>query len=158
MSAIALGVLTKRAVLMNFEEDYGSFKGLFASPLEISPAGIPAGPTRVLPWLDVMEKFVCETPHEWSEDTVVVQGAPGFLHAIWLNPSLRGEFEAKFGPTDDGLFADIFWALTPPQPHILRQAQSFVAKVASEGGGGGRRERRLWSRRVRGGRDFGRRN
>ena len=25
----------------------------------------------------------------------------------------------------------------PPQPHILRQAQSFVAKVASEGGGGG---------------------
>ena len=45
VSAIALGVLTKRAVLMTFEEDYyGSFKGLFASPLEISPAGIPAGP------------------------------------------------------------------------------------------------------------------
>jgi hypothetical protein len=157
VSAIALGVLTKRAVLMNFEEDYyGSFKGLFASPLEISPAGIPAGPTRVLPWLDVMEKFVCETPHEWSEDTVVVQGAPGFLHAIWLNPSLRGEFEAKFGPTDDGLFADIFWALTPPQPHILRQAQSFVAKVASEGGGGGGGENGTFvvALHVRNGRDF----
>ena len=157
VSAIALGVLTKRAVLMNFEEDYyGSFKGLFASPLEISPAGIPAGPTRVLPWLDVMEKFVCETPHEWSEDTVVVQGAPGFLHAIWLNPSLRGEFEAKFGPTDDGLFADIFWALTPPQPHILRQAQTFVAKVASEGGGGGGGENGTFvvALHVRNGRDF----
>ena len=58
-------------------------------------------------------------PLKWKDATVTIQGSPGFLHAVYLTPSLREAFERSFGGLD-GLFGAIFYevrALTPnPEP------------------------------------------
>ena len=78
---------------------------------------------------------------QWKESVVTLQGSPGFLHTLYLNPSLQEVFNERFGGLD-GLFAAIFYKLLRPQRAIVEQARSFVdglllpSSSKSRGGGG----------------------
>ena len=73
LSAVALGILTERAVVMDFDRDYyGKFTDLFASPLSPlkgePPTGVPgARRVRSLGWLHCMQGFLCDDPQQWPE-------------------------------------------------------------------------------------------
>ena len=138
LSAVALGILTERAVVMDFDRDYyGKFTDLFASPLSPlraePPKGVPgAKRVRSLGWLHCMQGFLCDDPLQWPEAVVAIEGAPSFLHTIWLNPKLRPRFKQAFGDDPSELFADLFWSLLPPQPKLLRAAQDFLEQLPRE--------------------------
>jgi hypothetical protein len=99
VSAVALGILTERAVVMDFDHDYyGKFIDLFASPLSPlrgePPKGVPGTKAgRSLGWLHCMQGFLCDDPMQWPEAVVSIEGSPSFLHTIWLNPKLRPRFK-----------------------------------------------------------------
>ena len=142
VSALALGMLTGRAVLMDFDgvhakdqaDYYGRFQDLFASPLDVQ-ARIPpnvaaAGRSRSLQWLALMGDFLCDKPLKWPETVVTIHGSPAFLHSLLLNPSLAEAFDARFGGLE-GLFASIFFQLLCPQPELLAEANGFLNRVAT---------------------------
>lgn len=71
ISAVALGMLTGRAVLMDFDggsgrssDYYGRFDDLFESPLRVQSTRTPrdlkaGGDERTLQWLETMTDFMC---------------------------------------------------------------------------------------------------
>ena len=86
VSALALGMLTERAVLMDFDgrgssssDYYGRFSDLFDSPLRVQSTRTPRelrganGDERSLQWLDMMSDFICHKPLSWDESVLVVQ-------------------------------------------------------------------------------------
>ena len=177
VAALALGILTDRAVTIEFDGNghegdyYGRLDDLFDSPMKLQ-ARLPrdiektrtpvtaesaygggddgdgglhvgAGGTigRNMPWLSMMSEFMCMDPlKQWKESVVTLQGSPGFLHTLYLNPSLQEVFNERFGGLD-GLFAAIFYRLLRPQRAIVEQARSFVdglllpSSSKSRGGG-----------------------
>ena len=169
ISAIALGILTDRAVLMDFDgtgsstDYYGRFDDLFASPLAVQ-SKLPArfarhttangGGNRVLPWLSMMTDLMCDRPSQWNEPVVTIEGSPAFLHSLLLNPSLASLFANAFGPELDGLFAAIFHELLVPRPDLVSEASAFLAEARRAA----RRERRadpfVVGLHIRNGRDF----
>ena len=148
ISALALGILTGRAVLMDFDgmgkgsgkgsDYYGRLDDLFDSPLRVQSTKTPhelqatAGGERSLAWLELMTGFICQQPLLWDEPVVVIQGSPAFLHSLFLNPSLREAFEAAFGGLD-GLFAALFFELLQPHAALLNEARDFVRRRALDG-------------------------
>ena len=175
VSALALGILTDRAVLIDFDGEgkggaashgdgyYGRFEDLFDSPLEVQ-ARVPrevAGPSSVnaitsdggggrnLQWLTMMSDVLCMDPASWTEAVVTLQGSPAFLHSLFLCPDLRPKFEAAFGSGLEGLFAHIFHALMVPKPSITQQAAAFVNDLRGRNG-----EAFIVGLHVRNGRDF----
>lgn len=84
VSALALGMLTERAVLMDFDgssssDYYGRFSDLFDSPLRVQSTRTPRelrgtnGDERSLQWLEMMSDFICHNPLSWDESVLVVQ-------------------------------------------------------------------------------------
>ena len=132
VSALALGVLTDRAVLIEFDKGYyGALSDLFASPLALQAPvhkDVRVGRSRTVSWLHAMKELMCDAPLEWDEGLVTLQGSPSFLHSLLLTPSLTAKFEAAFG-TADGLYADIVRTLLVPQPSLLREAAQFYRKL-----------------------------
>ena len=62
VSALALGILTRRAVLVEFDSKdyYGRFNDLFDSPLQLQARPPrPKSAERTLPWLAAMTSFMC---------------------------------------------------------------------------------------------------
>ena len=169
IAALALGMLTDRAVLIEFDgqghdgDYYGHFDDLFDSPLKVqarlprdvqarlATVGDAAGAAgehadggedgasdlqfgstigRQLTWLTMMSDFMCMDPLGWRETAVTIQGSPGFLHALYLSPSLRSSFDKAFGGLD-GLFAAIFYKLLRPRSEIVEHARAFVGSLLS---------------------------
>ena len=148
ISALALGILTGRAVLMDFDgmgkgggkgsDYYGRLDDLFNSPLRVQSTRTArelqatASGERSLAWLEMMTGFICQQPLQWEEPVVVIQGSPAFLHSLYLNPSLGAAFEAAFGGLD-GLFSALFFELLQPHAALLDEARDFVRRQALEG-------------------------
>jgi hypothetical protein len=153
VSALALGILTDRAVLIDFDgrtaggrtEYYGRFDDLFTSPMDVQARlprdvlndGSGDGHGRTLPWLSMMSDFMCMEPLAWSDPVVTLEGSPAFLHSLLLNPSLRQSFQRAFGGSVDGLFRDILRSLLPPRREIVKQAEDFLSRLRKHDGGGG---------------------
>ena len=82
ISAVALGILTERAVVMDFDHDYyGKFVDLFASPLSPlrgePPKGVPGTKKgRSLGWLHCMQGFLCDDPLQWPEVSLTLTLLP----------------------------------------------------------------------------------
>ena len=208
ISALALGMLTDRAVLIEFDgmghdgDYYGRFDDLFDAPVHVQArlprhvearlhaavsdnplggggAGNPSssrsdggvdgdggstaaagstaasvGPTvgLSLPWLTMMSEFMCSDAH-WNEPAVTIQGSPGFLHAVYLSPSLRPAFDEAFGGLD-GLFAAIFHSLLRPRREIVNQARAFIGGLLLHAAGGAPPPTHVVGLHIRNGRDF----
>ena len=144
VSALALGILTNRAVLMDFDgsgsksDYYGRFDDLFESPLRVQSTrtsrelrtAMTAGSERTLSWLHMMTGFLCDDPLSWQESVLIVQGSPAFLHSLRLSPSLAPAFDRAFGGLE-GLFRDIVYELLMPRAELVEEARAFVRGLAS---------------------------
>ena len=172
VSALAFGILTDRAVLIDFDgasaggaegaqsDYYGRFDDLFTSPVDLQsrlPKEVDAGVGRSLPWLAMMSDVICMDPLAWKDAVVTIHGSPAFLHSLYLAPALRDRFEGAFGGLD-GLFAAIVHALLPPKPDLMMQAAAFVSDLAGSAATGGSSEGGksafVVGLHVRNGRDF----
>ena len=86
---------------------------------------------KQLPWLSMMSDFLCMDPNKWTDAAITIQGSPGFLHTVYLNPSLRPAFEQAFGGLE-GLFSALFHHLLRPQRAIVGQAHAFIGELLTK--------------------------
>ncbi|KAJ1631514.1 hypothetical protein T492DRAFT_995156 [Pavlovales sp. CCMP2436] len=126
VSSIALGILTDRAVLIDFEAEgyYGRLHDLYAPtvPLDAHLVATPK-PKAALSWEFLLHGFLCDSAavQRGGAGTLEVHGAPCFLHALHLHPALSGRFREAFGGPE-GLFAAIY-------RHFLPLERSLQARI-----------------------------
>lgn len=145
VSALVLGVLTSRAVLMDFDGGYyGRLLDMFSPRVQLATFSTPR-PEKSLAWEHMLHDFLCTDalgPGLSSVPTVVLSGSPCFMHVLHLNPSLRHAFTRAFGSAE-GLFAAVVSRVLPVSDDVAgqlsaahAQIQAAAAQAGARGAGG----------------------